>query len=61
MQRNKVLISGRDGEIRQLNSVECIGPSGVSVASLCGNTRVSAVSTVETVVNRSYRKLLALL
>ena len=51
MQRNKALISGRDGEIRQLNSVECIGPSGASVASLCGNTLVSTVSTVETVVN----------
>lgn len=51
MQRNKALISGRDGEIRQLNPVECIGSSGASVASLCGNTLVSTVSTVEKMVN----------
>ena len=35
MQRNKALISGRDGEIRQLNPVECIGSSGACVVSLC--------------------------
>ena len=51
---------GRDGEIRQLNLVECIGPSGASTASLCDNKSVFTVSAVETVVNYSYRKMPAL-
>lgn len=51
MQRNKALILGRDDEIRQLNPVECIGSSGACVVSLCGNTLVSTVSTVEKKVN----------
>ena len=50
----------RDGEIRQLNLVECIGSSGASTASLCGNKSAFTVSTVETVANRSYRKTPAL-
>ena len=49
MQRNKALISGRDGEIRQLNPVECIGSSGAGVASLCGNKSAFTVSTVDAV------------
>ena len=34
MQRNKALISGRDGEIWKLNLVECIGSSVANAASI---------------------------
>lgn len=53
MQRNKALISGRDGENQQLNLVECIGSSGASAASLCGNKSAFTVSTVDTVAGSS--------
>ena len=51
---------GRDGEIWQLNLVECIGSFAASTASLCGNKSALTVSTVETVINYSYRKMPAL-
>ena len=55
MQRNKALISGRDGEIQQVNPVECIDSSVVDEASLWGNKSVFTVSTVDTVAETQLR------
>ena len=48
MQRNKDWISGRDGEIRQLNSPRVYGKSEITTDGFCESGSTFIVSTVET-------------
>ena len=48
-QRNKDQLPGRDGEIRQLNSLRVYGQSEVRADGLCRSWAFFTVSTVETV------------
>ena len=56
-QRNKDQLPGRDGEIRQLNSLRVYGQSEVRADGLCRSWAFFTVSTVETVAGSSSVKL----
>ena len=56
-QRNKDQLPGRDGEIRQLNSLRVYGQSEVRADGLCRSWAFFTVSTVETVAESSNVKV----